>query len=107
MKNREEWEDQFDRITEANDGRFGHNVEFGGAKYAKKYISKLDGAGAGLCKIEVINEYTIRVTLPYMVSTDVIKYRENTLLYLLTEDPKPSECRFNSKKDQLTVEWHY
>lgn len=104
MKNNETWEDQFDRITEDNDGQFGHNVEFDDAK---KYLKKLDKVSASLGKIEVLDEYTIRITLPAIINTGIVPYRENLLLHLLTELPAPSECRFNKKKNQLTVEWHY
>lgn len=102
MKKRDEsWEEQFDRITEDNDGQFGHNIEFGDAK---KYLKKLANFGGSYTgKLEILDEYTIRITLPPEMSAA----REKTLLLLLTESPVPSECRFNKKKDQLTLEWHY
>jgi hypothetical protein len=95
MKKEETWEEQFDKIIEENDrGHFGHNVEVD-----KKYLKKLASFGG---KLEVEDEYTIRVTLPFQRNA-----RNETLLYILTTPPMPSECRFNKKKDQLTIEWHY
>lgn len=101
MKKTESWEEQFDRITEANDGHFGHNVEFDDAR---KYLDKLSRFGGSYDgELEIIDEYTIRITLPPQMSDA----RDKTLLYILTNSPMPTECRYNKKKDQLTVEWHY
>ena len=100
-KSEKTWEEQFDRITEDNDGHFGHNVEVN-----KKYLKKLLSVGEDIGALEVLDEYTIRITLPSCGMIDPV-YRENMLLHLLTYGPIPSKCIFNKKKDQLTVEWHY
>lgn len=93
-----DWEEQFDKIIEEND-HFGHNVEID-----KKFLKKLAASGGDyLTKLEILDEYTIRITLPPQMSDA----RDRTLLLLLTEAPMPTECRFDKKKDQLTVEWHY
>lgn len=95
----ESWEEQFNRITKANDGRFGHNIEV-----SKNFLKKLANFGGSYSgELEVLDEYTIRITLPPQMSNA----RDKTFLLLLTESPVPSECRFNKKKDQLTLEWHY
>jgi hypothetical protein len=93
-KNVESWEEQFDRIYTANDDQFGHNIEVG-----KSDLKKLASFGG---KLEILDEYTIRVTLPFQRNA-----RNETFLFLLTKSPMPSECRYNKNKDQLTVEWHY
>jgi len=95
-KSEETWEEQFDRITKDNDGQFGHNIEF---TNAKKFLSKI----ANFSKLEVLDEFTIRVTLPPQMSDA----RDKTLLLLLTGGATPSDCQYNKKKDQLTVEWHF
>ncbi len=99
MTNVESWEEQFDRIVEDHDGQFGHNTEVD-KKFLKK-LANFSGSYAG--ELEIIDEYTIRITLPPEMSSA----RDKTLLLLLTSSPMPTECRFNKKKDQLTVEWHY
>jgi hypothetical protein len=96
----ESWEEQFDRVTADNDGHFGHNIEFTNAKKFLKKIANFGGTYSG--KLEVLDEFTIRITLPPQMSDA----RDKTLLLLLTE-ATPSECRYSKKKDQLTVEWHY
>ena len=96
----ESWEDQFDKIVNDNDrGYFGHNVDVD-----KKLLKKIANFGGTYCgKMEIIDEYTIRITLPPQMSDA----RDKTLLLILTASPMPTECIFNKKKDQLTVEWHY
>jgi hypothetical protein len=99
MKNKSEfWEEQFDAIVKDN-GHFGHNVEID-RKFLKK-LANFDRTYSG--ELEILDEYTIRITLPPQMSDA----RDKTLLLLLTSSPSPSECRFNKKKDQLTVEWHW
>lgn len=98
MKTEMDWEEEFDKIIEWN-GHFGHNVEI-----EKKFLKKLAATGGDyLAKIEILDEYTIRITLPPQMSDA----RDRTLLLLLTSSPMPSECIYNKKKDQLTVEWHW
>lgn len=94
-----DWEYQFDLIVKANDNRFGHNIEFSDAR---KYFKKLENCSHS-GELEILDEYTARITLPPEMSAG----RDNALLYILTTSPLPSECRFNKKKDQLTIEWHY
>lgn len=100
MNNKETWEDKFDSIIKTNDrGYFGHNVDID-----KKFFKKLANFGGTYTgKLEIIDEYSIRITLPPQMSDA----RDKTLLFLLTGAPIPSECRYNKKKDQLTVEWYY
>lgn len=99
MKHKENWEEKFDRIVEYHDDTFGHNVEI-----EKKFLNKLARFGGSYSgELEILDEYTIRITLPPQMSDA----RDKTLLLLLTSSPLPSECRYNKKKNQLTVEWHY
>jgi hypothetical protein len=93
-----DWEEQFDKIVEER-GYFGHNVDI--EKSFLKKLSNLGGSYAG--KLKMLDEYTIRIILPPQMSDA----RDKTLLLLLTTSPMPTECRFDKKKDQLTVEWHY
>ena len=99
MKNKT-WEEQFDSIIkEGGRGYFGHNVDID-----KKFLKKLANFGGTYNgKLEIFDEYTIKITLPPQMSSA----RDQTLLLLLTNSPIPSECRYNKKKNQLTVEWHY
>lgn len=97
MKNIESWEEQFDRLT--SNRHFGHNVEVD--KSFLKKLANFGGSYAG--QLEILDEYTIRITLPPHMS----EARDKTLLLLLTNSPMPSECRYNKKKDQLIVEWHW
>lgn len=99
MKKNETWEDQFDRIVKNNDGQFGHNTEVD-----KNFLKKLANFGGTYTgELEIINEYTVKITLPPQMSSA----RDKTLLLLLAGSLMPSECHFDKKKDELTVEWHY
>ena len=100
MKNKKEsWEEQFNSIIKNHDGQFGHNVEIEMSFFKK--LARFGGSYKG--KLEILDEYTIRITLPPKMSGS----RDETFLLLLTSAPMPSECRYNKKKNQLTVEWHY
>ena len=99
------WKEQLKEVLE-DYGEFGHNTEVDIKKYLSK-IEKLSCAngrtdGICFCEIEIINYYTVRIDLP-----EVEDFREKVLLYILTTSPMPSECFYNKKKDQLTLEWHY
>lgn len=100
MKNKQTWEEKFDSIVEANDrGYFGHNIDID-----KKFLKKLANFGGTYSgELEILDEYTIKITLPPQMSDA----RDTTLLLLLTAAPVPSECRYNKKKNQLIIEWHY
>lgn len=107
MKNN--WEEKLDSILEKHD-HFGHNTEVDIRKYLRK-IEKLcavNGRTDGIifCEIDIVDEYTIKITLPETSNCDA-PFRENVLMHVLTTCPMPTECRYNKKKDQLTVEWHY
>lgn len=93
MKNIESWENQFNKIVTGR-GYFGFNVDID-----KKLLKKIANFG----ELEIIDEYTISIVLPPQMSDD----RDKILLLLLTCSSPPSECRYNKKKEQLTVEWHY
>ena len=105
------WENRLDKVLEEHDGVFGHNVEFSHIRRYLRRIEKLgsiDGRTDGecLCEIAIPDYYTVKITLPADYS-DGATFRENILLHILTTSPMPSECRFNKKKDQLTLEWYY
>jgi hypothetical protein len=104
------WEEKLHDILESNDGHFGHNVKVDIRRYLRR-IEKLcadNGRvdGTIFCEIDVLDEYTVKITLPEVESCDA-PFRENVLMHILTTSPLPTECRYNKKKDQLTLEWHY
>lgn len=95
---KETWEEQFDKFIHECD-HFGHNVDVD-----KKFFKKLANFGGTYGgKLEFVDNYTVKITLPSQMSDA----RDKALLLLLTMSPSPSECIFDKKKDQLTVEWHY
>jgi hypothetical protein len=93
MKSNLSWQEKLKTVLEETDGSFGHNVDIN----IRAYIKKLESFGA---TVEVIDYYTIKIDLPF-------PRKEDVLLYILIHSPMPTECRYNTKKDQLTVEWHY
>lgn len=103
------WKEKADEILKEK-GYFGHNTEVN----IKRYLSKIEklcsenGRTDGIifCEIDIVNYYTIKITLPEIAARDGL-FRENVLLYILTTSPMPTECKFNKSKDQLTIEWHY
>jgi hypothetical protein len=95
MKSDLSWQEKLKTVLEETDGSFGHNVDIN----ITAYIKKLESFGA---TVEIDNSYTIKVNLPFQRTR-----RNKVLLYILTHSPMPTECRYNSKKDQLTIEWHY
>ena len=104
------WEEKLDEVLENHDGTFGHNIEVDIRRYLRK-IEKLsceNGRTDGIvfCEIDIIDEYTVKIILPQIDNSDG-PFRENVLMHILTQSPLPSECRYNKKKDQLTLEWHY
>jgi len=98
------WSEKLNEILVERGGSFGHNTEVN----IRPYLHKVDVVSFGSSKIEVMDYYTVRITLP-SVDTDNsnMGLREKILLHVLTTSPMPTECRFNKKKDQLTIEWHY
>jgi hypothetical protein len=106
---KDHWEVDLNKTIEEN-GWFGHNCEPNIRRFLRKIekLGSVDGRVDGLCMvdIQIVNEYTVKITLPADYD-DGAKYRENILLAILTTSPMPSECKFNKKKDQLTLEWHY
>lgn len=95
------WKEKLKEILEEHDGVFGHNCHFD----IKKYLRKIEKLSSNHCAINVIDYYTIEITL----SPDYFDYqnREDVLLHILTTQPIPSECKYNKKKEKLTLEWHY
>jgi hypothetical protein len=107
-KNKCAWEVEFDRETALYDGEFGFNCILINAKKFFKKIANFDGyPNSGY--LEILNYYTIRITLPpHMPDFTLSNARDKTLLLLLTNSsPSPTTCKYNNKKDQLTVEWHW
>lgn len=107
---KKDWEDKLSEVLKQHDGTFGHNVEVPIRRYLRR-IEKLcaeNGRVDGIvfCEIEIVDEYTVKITLPGIEGRDA-PFRENVLLHILTTAPLPTECRYNKKKDQLTLEWHY
>ena len=104
------WEDKLTDILEDHDGVFGHNTEVDIRKYLRRIEKLCCNNGRTddtiFCEIDVVDYYTVKIVLPEVDGRDA-PFRENVLLHILTTAPMPSECRFNKKKDQLTVEWHY
>jgi hypothetical protein len=96
MKKLKHWTKQLEDVLASHDGIFGHNTEVN----IRRYLHKIDVMCFGSSIIEILDEYTVRITLPS-------KYREDVLLHVLTTTPMPTECRYSKKKDQLTIEWHY
>lgn len=100
------WEDKLKHILEKHDGIFGHNTEVD----IKKYLQRIECIGGApetpIVQIEIVDYYTVKIVLP-PASYDYIEFRSDVLLFILTTSPMPTECRFNHKKDQLTIEWHY
>ena len=114
MKKMSNWENQLKKIICDDDGllpqSFGHNCDFDITKYLRRIekLSKPTGRADEdcLCDIKILDYYSVRITLPPDYK-DGAKFRENILFFILTTAPMPSACRFNKKKDQLTLEWHY
>ena len=103
------WKENLKEVLENHDGTFGHNTEVDIKRYLSK-IEKLSSPRGRLdlcqCEIDIMDYYTVKITMPADYG-DGSPYREDVLMYILTTPPMPTECRFNSKKDQLTIEWHY
>lgn len=98
------WEEKLKKVLKDHDGQFGHNVEIPIRRYLHK-IEKLScDNDVILCKIEVVDEYTIKIILPEVANHAI---RENVLMHILTKPPLPSECRYDKKKNQLILEWHF
>lgn len=104
------WENRLDEVLKTHDGIFGQNVEIDIRRYLRR-IEKLncaDGRTDDICfvEIEIPNYWTVKLTLALNYG-DAVSFREDTLLHILTTSPLPSQCSFNKKKDQLTLEWDY
>lgn len=66
-------------------------------KDVMKYFRKLEKLGATV-EIDDLYWESIRVCLSK-------KIRENILLFILTNDPRPTEVLFNKRTNYLTLDW--
>src|SRR5258708_2223815 len=99
MKEKLTWQEQLKKVlTEHDNSSFGHNTEVDIEWYLKK-IDRLDVSDTS--KIEILDYYTVRITLPE--EKILTQDREAILLFVLTTSPMPTECRYNKKKNQLTI----
>jgi hypothetical protein len=87
------WLDKYNEIM-ADEYRdnFGHNTEFDFLPQFKK-IEKLGG------EITIVDGDTIKIHLP--------KKAEELLLFIINNLPGATNAKFNKKKQELTLEWHY
>lgn len=102
------WEDKLKEVLEKHNGNFGHNTRIDIKRYLCKIEKLVPTAHDNDFAIEIVDYYTIKITLPqFCASCTNMGGRDNILLHILTTSPMPTECRFNKKKDQLAIEWHY
>ena len=96
-KNKASWEEQFDHLTgfyndplaQSDSGEFGRNCILYDAKKFFKKIAK------NAAKLEILDNYTIRITLPPKTYTDL---RDKIFLLLLIDSsPSPTTCKYNNK----------
>lgn len=90
------WEEDFNSKTEEHEGIFGHNTDI-----PKSFFKKLHKLSPNIL-IKFVDYYSAIISLP-----DLDHERANVLMFLLTEGPLPTLCRYQKKNDKLFVEWHY
>lgn len=101
MKAKLIWKEQLKKVIAENDNQpFGHNTEVD----IEWYIKKLYKICFDNIEVDIKDYYTIVISMPI---DGLPIYSRDILMFILTNPPMPTECRFNKKNNKLTIEWHY